>query len=193
MLVLDIANKDQYQDLVNSNFSNANIMLFSTSDDVLGLLQEGLTSSNARISGLFCSEKGADQNEDKEIIEYFVPSALEWRRKVSELKYIIRGIYFDIHLNYSSQYYSPDKNAWYIDQDLTQNYPPSIELTKNTNYKLRCGKNDYVAAGKNLEWNVGNWNGNLRRNIYSNIKPLTKYDSYAKVDGGKELHIKYGY
>lgn len=64
VLVLPSVYQDQVDDLVNRNLANTNITLFSTSDDVLDLLEEGSTGTMNRSAGLFCKEDGADRGYD---------------------------------------------------------------------------------------------------------------------------------
>jgi hypothetical protein len=69
VFVLDKQYEAEYQDLVNENLSNLHLMIFSTSDEVLPMLQEGYTGSvpndEARVSGLgICGSDATQQAAD---------------------------------------------------------------------------------------------------------------------------------
>ena len=61
----------QIEDLANENIENKNIMIFSTSDDVLNLLEEGMKGTSSGRSQRPCRFDNAAGKEDKDF-EYFV-------------------------------------------------------------------------------------------------------------------------
>lgn len=98
--VLVLKNEDiqYYDDLVSNNFSNTKIVVYSTNDEVLELLANGLptppsanTSSSNQRTTLFCTQNGAAGREDKEAQGYMT----NWRFDCKAV-YQKAGIYFSL-------------------------------------------------------------------------------------------------
>ncbi len=177
VLVLDKKYLEQYTDLANSNLENKNILVYSTNEDVLSLLQESQPS--ARTSGLFCKDNYASgKTADHEI--YGLDIKLTYH-----LCYIKRGIYFEIYVNgaqlvYVDGNYVINKNSFY----------PGFTITKPASWELRCGKKDGISAGTYFSVNDNIWDGGYRKSLYSNVRALTQYDiSLMFTSTNKELHI----
>ena len=90
VLVLKSEDRDYYDDLVSGNLDNTKIMVYSTNDEVLDLLANGLPSSNER-TALFCNHSKAEGREDKGNEEYMT----NWRYDC-KVVYQSAGIYFSL-------------------------------------------------------------------------------------------------
>jgi hypothetical protein len=108
-LVLAKEHAQELADLENENLENENIMVFSTSDDVLDLLEAGVTNgTNGRTQ--LCFEGGADQKEDKEDRNYCANRV----RMDNKVVYQKLGIYFSlqakskVYLWFDGNWISPD-------------------------------------------------------------------------------------
>lgn len=98
VLVLKSEDRQYYDDLVANNFNNSKILVYSTNDEVLDLLANGIlpsqsdnTSSANQRTTLFCNQKGADRREDKGFEEYMT----NWRFDCKAV-YQKAGIYFSL-------------------------------------------------------------------------------------------------
>ncbi|WP_299250264.1 hypothetical protein [uncultured Cytophaga sp.] len=107
VLVLKSEDKQDYNDLVTNNVSNAKIMVYSTDDDVLDLLANGLSSSNERTT-LFCGRKAGPPNKDSGY-EYYNNSDSNWRLDCKVVNQNA-GIYFSLQAKANKQKYSIEDN-----------------------------------------------------------------------------------
>ncbi len=88
--VLPVSYEDQYDDLVKNNFDNENIMLFSTEDEVLELLEnESIGTINAKLMGCDADKADYDKDDDKS-------SVRKRKRLVAKVVYQKAGIYFSL-------------------------------------------------------------------------------------------------
>ena len=93
---------DKIDDLKNENTENKSILIFSTDDDVLDLLEEGVKGTvNSKVE-LFCGESGADGHEAKHY-DYAYSSSDDFRQD-NKVVYQKAGIYFSLQSKTKAQY-----------------------------------------------------------------------------------------
>ena len=99
--------KDELKDLIAENVSNKNVLTFSTTDDVLDLLEGGVKGTiNGRTQGLFCKEDGASGKDDDR--NFYVEDRFRQNNRVTYYK---AGIYFSLNAKTKTQYKS-DVGLW---------------------------------------------------------------------------------
>lgn len=154
--VLPAVNIDQYNDLVNQNKSNPNIRKFSTSDNVIELVEEGASGEK----GLKCSEDGAGARQAYG--DYKLNLQTQISITVGYNKY---GIYFPVKITATNHVGSKDK--LYI----------QIE---NLWYHVRCGN---TVGPYSLPWEYPSSTEYASRtyNSYSGMTPLNGYHIKARA------------
>lgn len=166
--VLPVSFQDQLEDLRNENLSNGNIMVFSTSDDVLELLDEGYTespSSNGRTM-LLCGDRKASGKEKIKYFEYSDNTAgVNYRVKAKHV-YQKAGVYFSLltELKHMSRYQNVSS--------LTPWSPSNTEiyLEYYYKYKRRCRSGD--SEGRSTRYT--SWDNKLNRRHYESTRGLAK-------------------
>ncbi len=124
--VLPVSFKEQYDDLVNDNFDNENIMVFSTEDEVLTLLSEGSSGTiNAKLMG--CDAPTAVRNKDDD-----TSSTRKRKRLDAKVVYQRAGIYFSLLAKGKTQ--RKRFGVWF------RYYDGSIRLEYDCKYGVRCGR-----------------------------------------------------
>lgn len=105
---------DQYDQLVDENLKNANILVYSTNDDVIELVENGLTGQE---KGIFCKESGIG---GKESISNKVPIGNTGFEFWCYNDYNRYGIYFSLAVwvrssapNGAYRFYIQVENLWY--------------------------------------------------------------------------------
>lgn len=101
MYVLSNQFESEIEDLKAENTDNKNILVFSTNDDVLYLMDEGSKGTINGRSQLFCGESNAKGNKD----ESFVPEPFyDDYRQDNKVVYQSVGIYFSLQAKTKMQY-----------------------------------------------------------------------------------------
>ncbi len=101
VFVLETRFQDQIDDLKQENLMNRNMMLFSTKDDVLDLLEAGVYGTNNGRINLFCSESNADRDKDDGYD--YMPFNIDYRQD-NKVVYQEAGIYFSLQAKTKVQY-----------------------------------------------------------------------------------------
>lgn len=165
---------------LKSDIANPNIYLFSTNDDILDLLEEGLTqgTSTSRVS-ILC---GGGAGESNETTQPYTAPAPDKIKLIGSSQYKKFGVYF--HL-YTSVYVVVNE----------QNGNIIIQHTHAYYYKTNCKK--YVESGPytfNNDLKTGDYNFlsgsssyDCRQNIYKSTRGLHDYivtAQYSYKGGG---------
>lgn len=174
-------NKSSYQDLVAANGGNEDIMIFSTTDEVLTSLEEGSTGTieNGRIQGLFCKESKADSRNDPENVYYG-----DDYRMVCAVDYFAAGVYFKLRAKVNNQI--KNVGVWMAQQG-------NLRIEYFADYKPRC--KDWVTKQGN-HYEIDN---STKRVPYESTKALHKYTYRARFYNqasanavSSVLEIRYG-
>lgn len=141
--VLNAQFENELNDLKDENTSNLNIMVFSTDDDVLDLVEEGTKGTiNGRIE-LFCGESGAREDKDDSFV--YEPVYGDYRQD-NKVVYQKAGIYFSLQAKTKMQYKS--LTGLWVDAGITYNqvinyyvkYEPKCKgVTERTDTKTDDG------------------------------------------------------
>ncbi len=170
VLVLDKKYLDQYNDLAISNLNNKNILVYSTEDEVLSMLQNGESPSNARVEALFCSESGgrAKQNDGPAIANINLLNTqggvtlLETRYNI-ETRYLKLGIYFELKCK--------AQNDWW----------QGVALNAAGKYNIACVDNGDLYFNEWKSSPADTFLGEAILKPYTGIKKLNKYFLTATV------------
>ena len=169
VLVLDKKYLDQYSDLASSNLDNKNILVYSTEDEVLEMLQNQVKPSAARTSGLFCRQvKNRDPNLGPNILIESITSSsgLIGQRYIQPgVDYSSYGIYYKLYGNVISKFQQNGTFGFY-----SYNIP-SLTIGCAGSWKINC-KNDGSIGN---EFTLSNTYENLYT-FYSGAKSISKSD-----------------
>ncbi len=125
VMVLEDIHQHEYDDLVSNNPDNNNIMVFSTDDEVLELLENGSTGTiNARISS--CDAPRADRDRRPG----YPRRGRRWRLD-AKVAYQKAGIYFSLVAKGKTQ--KRRFRTWWRD------YGGSCTIYYNCRFEVRCG------------------------------------------------------
>lgn len=165
VLVLPTKHEDQYADLASSNLSNSNILVYSTGDEVLEMLQEGVISENARTHGWKCKDKGAEADDDPLRNNIYANNSN--MRIKGDVKYRKYGIYFRINVNVKKQ---EKKNGFW-----TEATSGNVELTMYYRWKPKCRDEENQSVHS---FDIGT---KYLANTYSSSRALNKYDFWISA------------
>ena len=169
VLALEINKSNEYVDLAKSNLNNKNIQVYSTNDDVINMLKNGVLT-NAK---LFCKDNGAEpkQNDGDAIanINFLTTSQssssstveLKKTRYYIETRYLRLGIYFELKCK--------AYNSWFY----------GVALNATGKYKIACEDKD--VPFDQWEYVQINDSGDAVCKPYIGSKKLTKYSLTAKA------------
>jgi hypothetical protein len=127
--VLNAQSETDLEDLKNENTRNSNIMVFSTDDDVLYLLEEGTKGTINGRTELFCGESGADSKKDD---SFAVEPVYGDYRQDNKVVYQKAGIYFSLQAKTKMQYKS--LTGLWVDAGVTYNQ----QLNYYVKYEPKC-------------------------------------------------------
>jgi len=163
VLVLDAEYKSELQSLINGDTTNSNIMIFSTHDEVLTLLEEGYTKSptitpNARIR-LFCKARFARPEEDKQMVYY----GNDMYRMDNKVVYQDAGIYFSLQAKSKTEI--KGVIGW-------NDHPISLRIHYEANWTPRC-----QSSGNAVQNYIGATAGNniFTNRVYESSRALSNY------------------
>lgn len=169
VFALNEANKAAYADLVATNTKNEDIMIFSTNDEVLILLEEGSTGTfeNGREAGLTCKQSQARHKWTAPVLHYG-----DGYRMVCRIEYLKFGVYFKLEARLWNQV--QNLGLWWAQQG-------NLQISTNCGYQARCRSAEYVNDVK------GEIDNSMKRVVYEKIKGLNKYyysAQYSNVAAG---------
>lgn len=157
VFVLPVKHIDQYDQLVEENLKNSNIMVFSTDDDVIELVENGMTGQE---KSLFCHDRKARRSYAISDIATITPAVT----MQLESRYYKGGIIFSLkskgaystNLSYSLKFYFQLENCY---------------------FKQRCG---YSEGPYSHPWRTSTsaWSGSQIKEIfkwYQGSKQLKEY------------------
>ncbi len=165
--VLPVSLKDWLGDLQNINLSNEDILVFSTDDDVLDLLAEGSKGSANSRTMLFCNDRSARGDMEKEKFhEYSDPVAqVDYQAKIKH-GYQKAGVYFSLmtQLKHMDRFQSASNlTPWSFSNT-------EIYLEYYYKYKQRCRSGDHWDRNSKYEA----WDNKLIRRHYESTRGLAK-------------------
>ena len=176
MAVLPVSNQEQYDDLVNDNYDNENIMLFSTEDEVLTMLAEGYKGTyNAKRMG--CDDPVAKRNKDTGY-----PSNKKRRRLKAKVVYQQAGIYFTLLAKGKTQ--RKRFGIWF------RHYDGWVRLNYDYGFDIRCDDSEYNFFNPTINSSQGK--ASVRP--YEGIKRLSSYFLKAEIvssNGSTGLEIEW--
>ncbi len=165
VFVLNTQFANQLTDLKQENTGNENILVFSTSDDVLDLISEGTKGTVNGRTELFCRDRHASGKEKVKDVQYTDwTAAIEYQVKAKHV-YQKAGIYFslltelkhmDRHRNYGSILWTPSNTEIYVDYYFK--------------WKQRCRSGDHEDRG----WKETLWDNKLNYRAYERTRGLEK-------------------
>ena len=164
--VLPVSNQEQYDDLVNDNYDNENIMLFSTEDEVLEMLDEGYYS-NGR-SQLFCRDRKPKGEMEKVRYYYYSDPVAQYDYRVLvKHGYQKAGIYFSLmtKLKHGQRRSGAGTFTPYATA------PTTIPLDWFHRFKKRCRSSHDQDSGSKYE----NWDNKLSRRHYEGTRRLARF------------------
>lgn len=187
VLVLETEYSENYQKLVDNDLSFEHIQIFSTEDDVLDLLKAGEQSPTMKVSGLFCSESGAQRKKSSGY--KYIDSG---RRLDCKVVYQRAGIYFSLQGKVIHETKTGFFGSWTGICSCFGN--EAINLEYNYIYKPKC--KSQVASNGSTSTNTSY---SLNKRPYQSTRGLNKYKytctfSLNNVSNSeKTLEIKHGY
>lgn len=168
VLVLDEANEGDYPDLTASNLANPNIIVFSTEDDVLSLLDQGSTGGiqnntwflekGLNLNG--CQDDYATNDKDKD-----VGNKDKRHRTKGDVAYQTGGIYFSLKAEGRAQ-----KRLFRI----WWRHGITVSLAYRVAYDVRCDSNDQPLITGN-----SSGVGRHKHRFYESSMALKAYYLYA--------------
>lgn len=129
MYALNQQFESELNDLKSENTDNNNIIIFSTDDDVLYLIDEGSKGTTAGRSQLFCGESGAREDKDDSFV--YEPIYGDYRQD-NKVVYQKAGIYFSLQAKTKMQYKS--LTGIWVDAGVTYNQ----QLNYYVKYEPKC-------------------------------------------------------
>ena len=171
--VLKSSEESEINALYHSDTTNENIMVFSTYDEVLTLLEEGskgTNPNNAKLALFGCGEKGAKGNARTDAPDYYVNGT---RYRVdAKIAYQPSGIYFSL-MSEAKHQYKTGSGFWersYTNMDIYYRYQ----------YKQKCKgwspwTSKYVALNLNGNPSGPAWAEKMTHRYYSDTRSLSKY------------------
>lgn len=163
VLVLDASHENELQSLINGDTTNPDIMIFSTHDEVLTLLEDGYTksptiASNARLR-LFCKARFAEREKDEQMVYYGNDSY----RLDNKLVYQTVGIYFSLQAKSKSEI--KGIIGW-------NDHPISMRIQYEASWTPRC-----QSSGNAVQNYIGATAGNniFTNRVYESSRALSNY------------------
>ena len=160
VFVLSEDNINDYNDLVNKNEANPNVMVYSTEDEVMKLVENGLPSTQR---GIFCSDRWATRKSATS--NTVVVSPTTGADMLIESKYQALGIYFVLKsIGQFDTFQYGDLNYWF--------------QLDNCSYSVRCGSS---VSNFSRPWESVSitTNGNTKTQtyrFYNGVKALKSYN-----------------
>ena len=148
---------------------NKDFMWFSTNDEVINLLQEGVEGTyEDKVEGIFCSDRHAKRKKDLDYHYYWSGS----RRLKSKAVYQKAGVYFSLLMK--TEVHTYQLGIW---QDVNLFMESELESIYSYSYKKRCGDahlgvddNTYYYSAKRV----------LDHRVHSGTRALKYYNATAK-------------
>ncbi|MFY0688957.1 MAG: hypothetical protein JXQ90_17435 [Cyclobacteriaceae bacterium] len=178
--VLPDYNSEEYDDLVSVNLQNNNIMVFSTDDEVIHLLEEGSTGTqNGRTE--FCSESGARDDFGDEYWCYPEDICDDDRIHLAA-HYLKSGVWFTLNAKMEHQ---TKGGIWWSSAPLKDSDGNirihGVRMQGSGSFKPKCRstqtinetttENCYNSSGVEVQ---RSWNG-INQRPYSSTRKLTSY------------------
>jgi hypothetical protein len=157
------SNTEELSDLLAENTANSNLKIFSTSDDVMSIMQGANPQPNAW--WIFCTEHRAgpqSRHTEKFAVNGF------------DIRYLTLGIYFSM----TAFIVTGDINTYRFDADIIY-------------YKIRCGGTEPANQGWNVQGNYNPLQHCQKWVVYRSMTNLSRYHFRAHARNNSTYPITY--